>query len=189
MEGVFHHHPERGTQVQTTAMIWVDWQVNKWVRNTWLRGLATEEQRAPKRIVGLYQIYSETQSLDEYVAKAQERFPSLTRDELENMVIFFSWSPRERVHVGNPDQSPDAEPDPEEQISELESERLRLRAVRAAMAALPEKHRQVVQWTILEGETLAAVGQWIGLSKERVRQIRDEAVDMMQQDAEVRRAA
>jgi RNA polymerase sigma-32 factor len=65
------------------------------------------------------------------------------------------------------------EPSPEQQLAEREEITRRARAVERAMRLLDAREREVVRRRLLEdeGETLAAIGQGLGLSRERVRQL------------------
>jgi RNA polymerase sigma-32 factor len=67
------------------------------------------------------------------------------------------------------------EASPEELVSAREETDRRARAVAKALSVLDRREREIVQRRLLEdgedGETLASIGQVLGLSRERVRQI------------------
>jgi len=68
-------------------------------------------------------------------------------------------------------------PSPEEQVGQQEFEHDAQRRVRAALATLPEREAMIVRERLLADEpvTLEALGQRLGISKERVRQLEDRA--------------
>lgn len=67
------------------------------------------------------------------------------------------------------------ERDPAEQLIELE----RLDALHEAIAALPEKHRHVVQSSFLGQLPLAEIAAELGVTESRVSQLRSESVRML----------
>lgn len=73
------------------------------------------------------------------------------------------------------DSVPDDDLGPEERL--LADERGRY--LRAAVAALPDKMRQVIQGTFFEGRSAAEVAAEIGVTQSRVSQMRTEAMALM----------
>jgi RNA polymerase sigma factor (sigma-70 family) len=92
-------------------------------------------------------------------------------------------------HVALEDMMHERQQDAEDDLSEAEEAWQRKEALRTAMASLPQRQRAIVQWTIVEGMTLEMVGQHLGVTKERVRQIREQALRRLREHPEVRRAA
>ena len=61
---------------------------------------------------------------------------------------------------------------PEELVSASEESERSTRSVASAMTVLDVREREILQRRLLDdGETLAAIGEVLGLSRERVRQI------------------
>lgn len=70
-----------------------------------------------------------------------------------------------------------AEPDDTENTVEAAEERCRVsEALSAAIGSLGPRYALVLRRTFLEGATLAEVGREIGVCKERVRQLKEEAL-------------
>lgn len=61
-------------------------------------------------------------------------------------------------------------------------------AVRAAVGRLRGRKRDVVEWHDLEGQTLSLIGEGMGLSLQRVNQLRKKALNDLYRDRKLRRA-
>jgi RNA polymerase sigma factor (sigma-70 family) len=61
-------------------------------------------------------------------------------------------------------------------------------AVRAAVGRLEGRKRAVVEWHDLEGQTLALIGDGLGVSFQRVKQLREKAFTDLRRDRQLRRA-
>ena len=57
-------------------------------------------------------------------------------------------------------------------------------AVRRAWAALPERERVVVLWSVIDGATLRDIAAWLGTNKSRVDRLRRKALDQMRKELE-----
>lgn len=75
-------------------------------------------------------------------------------------------------------------PDADEQVLDDE----RRAAVRAAVGRLEGRKRDVVEWHDLEGQTLALIGEGLGVSSERVNQLRKKALHDLYRDRQLRKA-
>ena len=78
---------------------------------------------------------------------------------------------------------PDDGPDPEEQLASEEEGRNERTEIKAAVAVLPEREREIIErrHLIPEPETLQAVGDRLGISRERVRQLEVRALRRMRE--------
>jgi len=76
------------------------------------------------------------------------------------------------------DLLPDTRPDPERATAESHDRRLRLRWLAAALTELGPRERAIIQLHQLadDGATLSQIGRRLGISKERVRQIEQNAL-------------
>ncbi|MCB9598027.1 MAG: sigma-70 family RNA polymerase sigma factor [Sandaracinaceae bacterium] len=75
-------------------------------------------------------------------------------------------------------------PNPEEAVARVESDRRARDEVRRALSALDDRELEIVRRRYLddEGQTLRAIGQQMGLSRERVRQLELRAKDKMRRE-------
>lgn len=73
---------------------------------------------------------------------------------------------------------------PEDTPAEADSRRQNAETVAALLAALPtDRHRQVVRLRLMEGLSIARVGEIMGVSKERVRQLEWKSLRMLRAKA------
>ena len=72
---------------------------------------------------------------------------------------------------------------PEEQLASEEEGRNERTEIKAAVAVLPEREREIIErrHLIPEPETLQAVGDRLGISRERVRQLEVRALRRMRE--------
>ncbi|MGE0190822.1 MAG: RNA polymerase sigma factor [Planctomycetota bacterium] len=57
-------------------------------------------------------------------------------------------------------------------------------AVRRAWAALPERERAVVLWSVVDGATLRDIASWLGTNKSRIDRMRRGALEHMRKELE-----
>jgi len=182
MQGVLHYQEDRGPQLSTYAQYWVDMEVLKCVRAVSLRGVAKPDNPATKRIAGLRWIWDRSRSIEEYVCEARRKYPQVSENDLRALVPLLD-NPQETLV----DMSYGA-PDTEQVVAEAEDDFGRREAMWSALADLPERQRDVIRWTMLEGETLERAGQRLGVTKERVRQLREKGLQKLREHPAVRRA-
>lgn len=82
----------------------------------------------------------------------------------------------EAIGDGMAGEIPDPGPDPAEVVAGRVDDGDNLARVRRVLAQLGERDREVVKRSCLRGHTLEAIGADLGVSRERVRQIRDAAI-------------
>ena len=75
-------------------------------------------------------------------------------------------------------------PSPEELVAEREMREMAHQSVERALTALDERELEIVRRRYLRGETqtLRAIGEKMGLSRERVRQLELRAKDKMRRE-------
>jgi len=184
MQAVMHFRPEKEVQITTYARFWIDAEVLKCIRGFNLRGMQTDQGAAAKRFAGLRAIWDRSRDEDEYAEKSVEKYPTVSEKEIRAIVPMFG-----PPHVALEDMMHERQQDAEDDLSEAEEAWQRKEALRTAMAELPQRQRSIVQWTLLDGMTLEAVGEHLGVTKERVRQIREQAMRKLREHPAVRRAA
>lgn len=171
MRAVHTFRPEKGVAFKTYMYYHVISQVRPYMRMEMLKGNGTGKSPNRKRGQSLRKLFDQAGGDDkEYLRLARAKYKRISEKALLDAVHL-------PVHVSDtmlwcvPSDSPGAD----EVVDEHQREATRRKALREAMAELPERHRAAFTACVLEGKTLTEVGADLGVSAERVRQIRDAA--------------
>ena len=169
MKAVHAYDPDREIAFETCARRYVEYHVRPYMRMEMLRGHATGTEPQHKRGRALRKLYAEAgYDTEKYLALARQKYKTGISD------AGFVEAVCKPVHCSE-DQAPGVSDgtDLEQKLWDMQRDRLGKMALRQAIACLPEKQRAALVGNLLEGRTLSDIGVDVGLTAERVRQLRD----------------
>ncbi|HYV50220.1 MAG TPA: RNA polymerase factor sigma-32 [Myxococcaceae bacterium] len=187
IHAVAKFEPERGLRLVTYAVWWIRATLHRYILENWSlvkvgttqahRKLFFALARARAEIARLHPEIEHDAEVEAVAAKLQV-LPRQVREFEQRLLGDASLD----APVGEGDatmgeqlQSPG--PDPEVQLGEHEERRMVSQRVRAAVASLDARQRYIVEQRLMQDEplTLIQVGQHLGFSRERARQLEGRA--------------
>lgn len=166
--------PDRGIVFATYAKWWVQAVITRRARSGDVSGLAIETFRNLRKL--------ESAGVSGDAALAERLGISVARVR-ELRVIFLRPVSLDAPAAGAGEDGPSLEEILSSGGDEIRDERPDAHSIEAALDWIPERHREVIQRRFglggREAATLAVVGEALSMSRERVRQIEREALDML----------
>lgn len=194
--------PEREVRFSTYATWWIRSSIQDYVLRNWsiVRTGSTAMQKA--LFFNLRRLRAQIDVGGEYLPfEARRRIAELLHvevAEVESMELRLAANDRSlNIPVGEDgdsellDHLADEGPDPEQLVRERHDAALRARWIAEAVANLSEREQTIINARRLseEAATLESLGQRLGISKERVRQIEHQAIQKLRALLEGRREA
>lgn len=168
---------DKGTRFGTYAAWWVRARISRFAMGNRRIVPLPSTRNARKLLAGMRAVERALQqATGELPTRAQIALATGTSED-DVAQVEVALAARD-VAVGPSDDGTSVEldaqgPSPEQQIADCEEARVRDDRIRRALALLDGREREIVQRRILddEEETLASIGDALGLSRERVRQL------------------
>ncbi|MBF0624179.1 MAG: RNA polymerase sigma factor RpoH [Magnetococcales bacterium] len=187
MQAVKRFDPDKGFRLATYAMWWIRAAIQEFVLRSWslVKVGTTTAQR--KLFFNLHKSKRQAGLLDAVEAREMARtlgVDAVTVQEMDRRLAGPDQSLNCPVMEGGEDFQdllPDPRPNQECLLLDREEVRLRRLLTTAALATLEERERFIVRERIMADTpaTLDAIGQRLGISRERVRQLEKRALDKM----------
>ena len=177
VEAARRFESEKGSRFATYAAWWVRARISRFAMGNRRIVPLPSTRNARKLLAGMRAVERALQQASgEAPTRAQIALAmGTTEDDVAQVEVALG---ARDVAVGPCDDGTSVEldaqgPSPEQQIADSEEARVRDDRIRRALALLDGREREIVQRRILddEEETLASIGEVLGLSRERVRQI------------------
>jgi RNA polymerase sigma-32 factor len=181
VEAARRFDPDKGARLATYALFWMRAYVRRFATNNRLMVKAPATRKART-------VLSNLRSAQRQLACGSAEEPSTDRvaellgvdaadvEEI-NALLSAQDAPLEDFVVHESGALPADERSPEICFAEAESSQLDAKAVREALSKLSEREQEVLlrHQLVDDGESLAAIGSSFGVSRERVRQIEQQA--------------
>jgi RNA polymerase sigma-32 factor len=194
--------PERDVRFSTYASWWIRSSIQDYVLRNWsiVRTGSNALQKA--LFFNLRRLRAQIDARGEHLpSEARERISKLLKvdvREVESMELRLAANDRSlNTPVGENgdsellDHLPDDAPDPEAQVAERYDSALRARWIAEAVSNLSKREQTIIRARRLSEDavTLESLGQRLGISKERVRQIEHQAIEKLRAFLERHREA
>lgn len=167
----------KGTRFSTYAAWWVRARISRFAMGNRRIVAAPSTRNARKLLAGMRSAERALQQ-ESGERPTREQIATATGTSEEDVALVETALAARDVPVGPSDDGTSIEldaqgPSPEQEIADGQEARMRAERIGRAMALLDGREREIVQRRILEDEeeTLASIGEVLGLSRERVRQI------------------
>lgn len=193
MQAVKRFEPEKGNRLSTYAVWWIKASVNEFILKSWslvrIGTIAAQKRlfynlRKIKAKLGLYDntaldadsIKEISQNLNVPEADVAEMDVRLNGDVSLNTPVYDNGYAEKQDFLSD-------EHNIEDSIAEQQENSIRLQLLAQAMGKLNERERTIIKARKLSEtpDTLDALGERLGISRERVRQIENRAVEKMTQ--------
>ena len=201
MQAVKRFEPEKGNRLSTYAVWWIKAAVNEFILKSWslvrIGTIAAQKRlfynlRKIKAKLGLY----DNTSLDRDSIKEISQKLNVPEEDVAEMDIRLNGdvSLNTPVYDDGYAEKQDFLSDDrniEESLAEHQETTMRMQLLAQAMGRLNDRERAVIRARRLseEPDTLDALGERLGISRERVRQIENRAVEKMTQFIQTRAGA
>lgn len=194
IKAVQKFEPERGFRVSTYAMWWIRASINEYILNSWSLvkiGTVSTQKRIfynLRKLKAQLGVYGDGNLRDEHAEEIARILDVRKEDVVAMNARLSSRDPSLNAPVGEEadiekiDLLVDDTPNQEEQL-ESHEERSRSRTlVHEAMGSLNDRERYILtqRHLIDDPETLESLGEYYGLSRERVRQIEARAMEKLE---------
>lgn len=201
MQAVKRFEPEKGNRLSTYAVWWIKAAINEFILKSWslvrIGTIAAQKRlfynlRKIKAKLGLY----DNTSLDPENIKEISQNLNVPEEDVAEMDVRLNGdvSLNTPVYDDGYAEKQDFLSDDrnmEDSIAEHQESTMRLQLLAQAMGKLNDRERAVIQARRLSEvpDTLDSLGERLGISRERVRQIENRAVEKMTQFIQNRAAA
>ena len=201
MQAVKRFEPDKGNRLSTYAVWWIKAAINEFILKSWslvrIGTIAAQKRlfynlRKIKAKLGLY----DNTSLDRDSIKEISQTLNVPEEDVAEMDVRLNGdvSLNTPVYDDGYAEKQDFLSDGtniEEALAERQEKEMRLQLLAQAMGRLNDRERAVIQARRLteEPDTLDALGERLGISRERVRQIENRAVEKMTQYVRARAGA
>lgn len=193
MQAVKRFEPEKGNRLSTYAVWWIKASINEFILKSWslvrIGTIAAQKKlfynlRKIKARLGLYDnnaldpdsIKEISENLDVPEADVAEMDARLNGDVSLNTPVYEDGYAEKQDFLSD-------DRNIEESLADRQESSMRLQLLAQAMGRLNERERAVIQARKLSEtpDTLDALGERMGISRERVRQIENRAIEKMTQ--------
>ncbi len=201
MQAVKRFEPDKGNRLSTYAVWWIKAAINEFILKSWslvrIGTIAAQKRlfynlRKIKAKLGLY----DNTSLDRDSIKEISQNLNVPEEDVAEMDIRLNGdvSLNTPVYDDGYAEKQDFLSDDrniEESLAEHQETTMRLQLLAQAMGRLNDRERAIIHARRLteEPDTLDALGERLGISRERVRQIENRAVEKMTQFIQTRAGA
>ena len=201
MQAVKRFEPDKGNRLSTYAVWWIKAAVNEFILKSWslvrIGTIAAQKRlfynlRKIKAKLGLY----DNTSLDQDSIKEISQNLNVPEEDVAEMDIRLNGdvSLNTPVYDDGYAEKQDFLSDDrniEESLAEHQETTMRMQLLAQAMGKLNDRERAIIRARRLseEPDTLDALGERLGISRERVRQIENRAVEKMTQFIQTRAGA
>lgn len=201
MQAVKRFEPDKGNRLSTYAVWWIKAAVNEFILKSWslvrIGTIAAQKRlfynlRKIKAKLGLY----DNTSLDQESIKEISQNLNVPEEDVAEMDIRLNGdvSLNTPVYEDGYAEKQDFLSDDhniEDSLAEHQESAMRLQLLAQAMGKLNDRERAIIQARKLSEtpDTLDALGERLGISRERVRQIETRAVEKMTQYIQTRAGA
>ena len=201
MQAVKRFEPDKGNRLSTYAVWWIKAAINEFILKSWslvrIGTIAAQKRlfynlRKIKAKLGLY----DNTSLDRDSIKEISKTLNVPEEDVAEMDVRLNGdvSLNTPVYDDGYAEKQDFLSDGnniEDALAERQEKEMRLQLLAQAMGKLNDRERAVIQARRLseEPDTLDALGERLGISRERVRQIENRAVEKMTQFIQARAGA
>jgi RNA polymerase sigma-32 factor len=181
VEAARRFEAERGNRFGTYAAWWVRAHVRRYALSNRRIVSAPSTRNARRILAGLRKTQRDIAQREGRAAERDEVAALLGVPESDVAMVEAALSGRDvaigPMEDGTTWELPDEEPSPEQLAALEELEGMRQQRVEAALDLLSEREREIVRRRFLQEDsaTLAVLGESLGLSRERVRQIEKRA--------------
>ena len=198
MQAVKRFEPEKGNRLSTYAVWWIKASINEFILKSWslvrIGTIAAQKRlfynlRKIKAKLGLYDnnaldsdsIKEISQNLNVPEADVAEMDIRLNGDVSLNTPVYDDGYAEKQDFLSDDHNI-------EESLADRQESTMRMQLLAQAMGKLNDRERAIVQARRLseEPDTLDALGERLGISRERVRQIENRAVEKMTQFIQTR---
>lgn len=189
LKAVEKFDPSRGNRLISYAVWWIKAYIQTFVLRSWSMVRIGTTQRQRRLFYRLPRALAEAAPVGEGSGARARRIATeldVAPEEVRSMTMRLSGPD---VSLASPlggeegattleDRLASPVPDPESLAAEQQDDQLRRRLLREGMASLPRRERRILELRYLgeDGVTLREVGELMGLSRERVRQLESQAL-------------